>query len=98
MVEITDVKVRRITKESKMKAIVSITIDDSIAIHEIKVIQGTDKLFISMPNKKTPAGEFKDICHPINSETRQYVESVILKSYDEAISELNARSGEETAD
>ena len=82
---ITDIRVRRIDKEGKMRAIVSITIDDEFVIHDIKVIEGQDKLFIAMPSRKTPEGEFKDIAHPINAETRELLHSEILKKYQEAV-------------
>ena len=69
--QITDVRVRKITKEGKMKAIVSITLDDELVIHDIKVIEGDKGLFIAMPSKKAADGEYRDIAHPINSRTRE---------------------------
>ena len=80
--QITDVRVRRITKEGKMKAIVSITIDNEFAVHDIKVIEGEKGLFIAMPSKKAADGEYRDIAHPINSETREAIQRIILESYD----------------
>ena len=71
--QITDVRVRKITKEGKMKAIVSITLDDEFVIHDIKVIEGEKGLFIAMPSKKATDGEYRDIAHPINSGTRETV-------------------------
>ncbi len=85
--QITDVRVRRITKEGKMKAIVSITIDNEFAVHDIKVIEGEKGLFIAMPSKKAADGEYRDIAHPINSETREAIQRIILESYDKALSE-----------
>ena len=82
--EITDVRVRKIDKEGKMKAVVSITIDDEFVIHDIKVIEGEKGLFIAMPSRKSTAGEYRDIAHPINSETRSRVQDIILKKYSEA--------------
>ena len=65
--QITDVRVRKITKEGRMKAVVSITLDDEFAIHDIKIIEGEKGLFIAMPSKKSTDGEYRDIAHPINS-------------------------------
>ncbi len=80
--QITDVRVRKVTKEGKMKAIVSITIDDEFVIHDIKVIDGEKGLFIAMPSKKSVDGEFRDIAHPINSGTRDRIQKQILEAYE----------------
>ena len=85
--KIPDVRVRKITKEGKMKAIVSITIDDEFVVHDIKVIEGEKGLFIAMPSKKATDGEYRDIAHPINSETREGIQKIILESYEHALSE-----------
>lgn len=85
--KITDVRVRKITKEGKMKAIVSITIDNEFVVHDIKVIEGEKGLFIAMPSKKATDGEYRDIAHPINSETRDGIQKIILESYEKALSE-----------
>ncbi len=82
---ITDVRVRKIAKEGKMKAIVSVTLDDEFVVHDIKVIEGEKGLFIAMPSRKTSDGEYRDIAHPINSETRQQMQDVILREYEKAI-------------
>lgn len=82
---ITDVRVRKITKEGKMKAIVSITLDDEFVVHDIKVIEGEKGLFIAMPSKKAADGEYRDIAHPINSTTRDQIQQTILKSYEQAM-------------
>lgn len=79
--QITDVRVRQITKEGKMKAVVSITLDDEFVVHDIKVIEGDKGLFIAMPSKKTSDGEYRDIAHPINSSTRESIQKIILDSY-----------------
>ena len=84
---ITDVRVRKVDKEGKMKAVVSITIDQEFVIHDIKVIEGDRGLFIAMPSKRTADGEFRDIAHPINSETREYIQKIILESYLKSLSE-----------
>lgn len=85
--QITDVRVRKITKEGKMKAIVSITIDEVFVVHDIKVIEGEKGLFIAMPSKKATDGEYRDIAHPINSETRDMIQTLILERYEQALSE-----------
>lgn len=85
--KITDVRVRKIAKEGKMKAIVSITIDDEFVVHDIKVIEGEKGLFIAMPSKKATDGEYRDIAHPINSTTRENIQNIILESYEKALLE-----------
>ena len=84
---ITDVRVRKITKEGKMKAVVSITLDDEFVVHDIKVIEGEKGLFIAMPSKKSADGEYRDIAHPINSSTRELIQKTILESYEKALLE-----------
>ncbi len=84
--QITDVRVRQITTDSKMKAVVSVTIDNEFVVHDIKVIEGEKGLFIAMPSRKSPDGEYRDIAHPINSEVREYLQKLILEKYQEAIS------------
>lgn len=81
---ITDVRIRKISAEGKMKAIVSVTFDNEFVIHDIKVIEGQNGLFIAMPSRKTPDGEFKDIAHPINTSTREKIQVSILEAYEKA--------------
>lgn len=83
--QITDVRVRKITKEGKMRAIVSITLDEEFVIHDIKVIEGDKGLFIAMPSKKATDGEYRDIAHPINSSTREKIQNIILDRYKKAL-------------
>ena len=85
--KITDVRVRKVTKEGKMKAVVSITIDDEFVVHDIKVIDGEKGLFIAMPSKKAADGEYRDIAHPINSGTRERIQEIILEQYEKALTE-----------
>ena len=85
--QITDVRIRKIATDGKMKAIVSVTFDNEFVIHDIKVIEGQNGLFIAMPSRKTPDGEFKDIAHPINTETRERIQNAILEAYEKAVSE-----------
>ncbi len=82
--QITDVRVRKVTKEGKMKAVVSITIDNEFVVHDIKVIDGEKGLFIAMPSRKAADGEYRDIAHPINSNTRERIQREILEKYEEA--------------
>ena len=83
--KISDIRIRLVEKaESKLKAVASITIDECFVVHDIKVIEGKDGLFISMPSKKTPDGEYKDIVHPINTETREEISNQILEAYKNA--------------
>ena len=86
---ITDVRIRKIAAEGKMKAIVSVTFDNEFVVHDIKVIEGQNGLFIAMPSRKTPDGEFKDIAHPINTDTGEKIQTSILKAYEEAMEEEN---------
>ena len=79
--QITDVRVRKVTKEGKMRAVVSITIDDVFVVHDIKVIEGEKGLFIAMPSRKASDGEYKDIAHPITSATRQLLQNAIIEAY-----------------
>lgn len=83
---ITDVRLKKIDNGSKMKAIASITFDDAFVVREIRVIEGQNGLFVAMPSRKTPAGEFKDIAHPINADTRQLIQNAILEEYEKASS------------
>jgi stage V sporulation protein G len=82
--QITDVRVRKVSKEGKMKAVVSITMDNEFVVHDIKVIEGEKGLFIAMPSRKAGDGEYRDIAHPINSETREKIQKIILESYEAA--------------
>ena len=82
--QITDVRIRKSAKEGKMKAVVSITLDDEFVVHDIKVIEGEKGLFIAMPSKKSPDGEYRDIAHPINSGTRETIQQTILDAYAKA--------------
>ena len=85
--KITDVRVRKVAKEGKLKAVVSITLDDEFVVHDIKVIEGEKGLFIAMPSKKAVDGEYSDIADPINSSTREKIQSTILVKYEELLQE-----------
>lgn len=82
---VTDVRVRKVMLEGKMKAIVSVTLEDAFVVHDVKVVEGNNGLFVAMPSRKMPDGEFRDIAHPINSNTREIIESAVLQAYGEAI-------------
>ena len=81
--EITDIRIRKVNTEGRMKAVVSVTLDNELVIHDIKVIEGDDKTFVAMPSRRTPDGEFKDIAHPINSQTRAMMQDAIISKYEE---------------
>lgn len=85
--QITDIRVRKLTKEGKMKAVVSVTFDDVFVVHDIKVIGGDKGLFIAMPSRRAGDGEYRDIAHPINSDMRDRLQSEILAKYEEAVKE-----------
>lgn len=87
--EITDVRVRKVALDGRMKAIVSITLDNEFVVHDIKVIEGEKGVFIAMPSRKATGGEYRDIAHPINSETRERLQKVILEKYQEALLETD---------
>ena len=82
--QITDVRIRKVDKEGKMKAVVSITMDDEFVVHDIKVIEGEKGLFIAMPSRKSSDGEYRDIAHPINTQTRDKLQKLVLEAYDKA--------------
>ncbi len=85
--QITDVRVRKISSQNRMKAIASVTFDDVFVVHDIKVIESDKGLFIAMPSRKIPNGEFKDIAHPINTETREEIQAAIIAKYNETADE-----------
>ena len=82
--QITDVRIRKVNKEGKMKAVVSITLDNEFVVHDIKIIEGEKGMFIAMPSRRAGDGEYRDIAHPINSETREKIQSIILEKYEVA--------------
>ena len=92
--QITDVRIRRVEKEGKMKAVVSITIENEFVVHDIKVIEGKEKLFAAMPSRKSADGTYRDIVHPITSEMREQLQNAILAKYEEFL----ATEAEETAE
>lgn len=83
--QITDVRIRKVEKDGKMKAVVSITIDEEFVVHDIKIIEGEKGLFIAMPSRKAADGEYRDIAHPINSGTRERIQKLILEKYEETL-------------
>ena len=84
---ITDVRIRKVTDEGKMKAIVSVTFDDEFVVHDIKIIEGQNGLFVAMPSRKMNDGDFRDIAHPISSETRNRIKDAIFEQYEKVLSE-----------
>ena len=85
--QVTDIRVKKVAGEGKMKAVVSVTFDNAFVVHDIKVIEGHEKLFTAMPSRRTPENEFKDIAHPINAEMREMLETAIISKYNEALLE-----------
>ncbi|MCG1521528.1 septation regulator SpoVG [Staphylococcus epidermidis] len=99
--KVTDVRLRKIQTDGRMKALVSITLDEAFVIHDLRVIEGNSGLFVAMPSKRTPDGEFRDIAHPINSDMRQKIQDAVMKVYDETdevIPDKNATSDNEESD
>nr|WP_300003651.1 septation regulator SpoVG [Tissierella sp.] len=86
--EVTDVRIRKVTEESKMKAIVSVTFDDEFVVHDIKVIDGINGLFVAMPSRKMADGEFRDIAHPINATTRRKIHEAVFKEYEKSLEKI----------
>ncbi len=80
--EVTDVRLRRVNTEGKMKAIASVTFDDEFVVHDVRVIDGNNGMFVAMPSKRTADGEFRDIAHPINSQTREKIQVAVLEAYE----------------
>lgn len=93
--QVTDVRVRKIAKVGKMKAVVSITLDEVFVVHDIKVIEGAKGLFIAMPSRRAADGEYRDIAHPINSDTREWLQDLILAAYEKALEEGFEEEAEE---
>ena len=87
--QITDVRIRKVEKEGKLKAVVSITIDEEFVVHDIKIIEGEKGLFIAMPSRKASDGEYRDIAHPLKSDTRDRIQSLILDRYRDEIESEN---------
>ena len=85
--EITDIRIKKVSTDNKMKAVVSVTFDNAFVVHDIKIIEGQDKLFTAMPSRRTPEGEYKDIAHPINSDMRINMEKQILARYEDVLAE-----------
>lgn len=99
--KVTDVRLRKIQTDGRMKALVSITLDEAFVIHDLRVMEGNSGLFVAMPSKRTPDGEFRDIAHPINSDMRQEIQDAVMKVYDETdevIPDKNATSDNEESD
>lgn len=88
-VNITDVRIRKLNEEGKMRAIVSVTFDDAFVVHDIKIIEGQNGLFIAMPSRKITEGDYRDIAHPINSETRAKLQEIIFTEYEKALEKIS---------
>jgi stage V sporulation protein G len=92
---VTDVRMRKVLSEGKMKAIVSITLDNAFVVHDVKVVDGQNGLFVAMPSRKTPTGEFRDIAHPISQEARDMIQEKVLETYQRALAEEEMAAVEE---
>ncbi len=92
---ITDIRIRKIIPEGRLRGVISITIDGQLAVHDIKIVQGDERLFVAMPSRKDDSGVFRDIVHPITPEARQQVESEILNAF---LAEVEARENQTEAD
>ncbi|MCI7248390.1 MAG: septation regulator SpoVG [Clostridiales bacterium] len=86
--KVTDVRIRKVSDEGKMKAVVSITFDNEFVVHDIKIIDGQNGLFIAMPSRKMGEGDFRDIAHPLDSETRNKIREAIFEEYEKALNEM----------
>ena len=95
---ITDVRIRKVSDEGKMKAVVSITFDDEFVVHDIKIIEGQNGLFIAMPSRKMGEVDFRDIAHPLVSETRNKIRDAILEEYDKVLAEKASEEAEASAE
>lgn len=95
MMEITDVRVKKLNSDNRLKAIAAITIDDCFVVHELRIIDGKEGLFVAMPSRKMPNGEFKDVAHPINQETRDRIESVVIEAFNNLEEEQTEPKSEE---
>ena len=91
---ISDIRIRRVSESGKMKAIVSVTFDDMFVVHDMKIIEGQNGLFIAMPSRKTPSGEYKDVAHPINTAAREELQARILEQYAQLPEEIEEVMGE----
>ncbi len=95
--EITDVRVKKLNSDNRLKAIAAITIDDCFVVHELRIIDGKDGLFVAMPSRKMPNGEFKDVAHPINQETRNRIEGVVIEAFNN-LEDMNEEAKEASSD
>lgn len=93
--QVTDVRLRRVQTDGRMRAIASITLDDEFVIHDIRVIDGNTGLFVAMPSKRTPDGEFRDIAHPINSNTRNKIQDIVLEAFHASTDEVEEEQEEQ---
>ena len=93
--EIRDVKIRKIMSEGRLRAVVSVTVDDMLAVHDIKVVQGDERLFVAMPSRKDENGVFRDIVHPISPSSRKLFEETILDAYERQLAVMEAEAAEE---
>lgn len=96
--DITDVKIRKIMSDGRLRAVVSVTLNDMLAVHDIKVVQGDERLFVAMPSRKDENGIFRDIVHPISSSARKLFEESILDAYEKQLAVIEAEAAAEAAE
>lgn len=94
---ITDIKIRKLTEENRLRAIMSVTFDNELAVHDVKIIDGGDRLFVAMPSRKNKLGEYKDVVHPINAQVREYLSDALIAEYKRAAQEQKHTLGEDDA-
>jgi stage V sporulation protein G len=98
MLEISDIRIRKILQEGRLRAVVSLTIDNAVAVHDIKLVQGDERMFVAMPSRRDESGTFRDIIHPINGEARNQIETLILKAYDDYLAAESAETSVTSSD
>ena len=96
--DITDVKIRKILSEGRLRAVVSVTVDDMLAVHDIKIVQGDERLFVAMPSRKDENGVFRDIIHPISPSARKLFEETILDAYERQLAVMEAEEAKSNSD
>lgn len=92
--QVTDVRVRKVLPDGKMKAVASVTLDDEFVVHDVRVVEGANGLFIAMPSRKTPEGTFRDVAHPITAEAREMIQEAVIRAYEEGV---NGTAGAQAA-
>jgi stage V sporulation protein G len=98
MMEISDIRIRKILQDGRLRAVVSLTLNNSLAVHDIKLVQGDERMFVAMPSRRDESGTFRDIIHPINPEARTQIETMILKAYDDYLANEQKSENDDKSD